>query len=103
MNLTAIPADLEAKFGSDITGLDVSHNMLTSLDGIAHLTKLTSLNLDFNFLTEHAVFPSFPQLDTLTLNKNRISDIDSIIASLAKVESRAVFVSLFIHATRNST
>ncbi len=66
--------------------------MLTELTNIEKFTRLGTLNLDSNFLTEATKFPQLPNLHTLTLNKNRISDIDLLYVAVTIIFDSARLV-----------
>ena len=98
LDLTSIPADLSARFGTAVTLIDLSHNLLTTADHLEDFQAATTLNLDNNFITEESSLPSLPALDTLMLNKNRIGDIDRLLAIIARLYPRLTYLSLLGNA-----
>ncbi|CAH2321698.1 leucine-rich repeat-containing C10orf11 homolog isoform X1 [Pelobates cultripes] len=95
---TAIPTFLSRKYGHFAKRLDLSFNLLRSLDGLEGFQSLEELILDNNELGNHVSFPPLPSLHTLTLNKNQISfrieyflleDIRGILTLLDSVASAA--------------
>ncbi|XP_075073183.1 leucine-rich melanocyte differentiation-associated protein isoform X2 [Mixophyes fleayi] len=80
---TEIPSFLAQKYGHLARRLDLSFNLLQSLDGLEGFVCLKELILDNNLLGNHVCFPSLPYLHTLTVNKNQISELDYLLDSLA--------------------
>ncbi|XP_064605169.1 leucine-rich melanocyte differentiation-associated protein-like [Liolophura sinensis] len=76
---TSIPESLIQQFASKTTRLDLSFNCLCSVDGLESFTQLRELILDSNEIQDGVLFPYMKQLNTLTLNKNKITDLDSLI------------------------
>lgn len=68
-----IPESLGRDFGHFAKRLDLSFNLLRSLEGLSAFRSLEELILDNNLLGDDLVLPGLPHLHTLTLNKNRIS------------------------------
>jgi Leucine-rich repeat (LRR) protein len=48
---------------------------LSNLSGVAHFSRLESLVADQNRLPDTESIPALPNLHTLSLNKNKITDI----------------------------
>jgi len=59
-----------------LKALDLSHNQLTSLDGIDFLTSLVALNLEDNKLTSLAL--KLPNLEVLVTTGNQIADLNGV-------------------------
>ncbi|XP_063291439.1 leucine-rich melanocyte differentiation-associated protein isoform X3 [Pelobates fuscus] len=91
---TAIPTFLSRKYGHFAKRLDLSFNLLRSLDGLEGFQSLEELILDNNELGNHVSFPPLPSLHTLTLNKNQISDLDHLLDSVASAAPALEYLSL---------
>ncbi|XP_072787594.1 leucine-rich melanocyte differentiation-associated protein isoform X6 [Taeniopygia guttata] len=68
-----IPEFLGRKYGHMAKRLDLSFNLLRSLEGLKTFSYLEELILDNNLLGNDLLLPRLPHLHTLTLNKNQIS------------------------------
>ncbi|XP_058433958.1 leucine-rich melanocyte differentiation-associated protein isoform X1 [Marmota monax] len=67
---------------------------LGSLEGLSAFRSLEELILDNNLLGDDLVLPGLPQLHTLTLNKNRITDLERLLDHLAEVTPALEYLSL---------
>ena len=67
------------RFGAQTRRLDLSCNELRSLKRLGAFTCLYELVLDNNLLGDVFDLPSLPWLRTLSLNKNRISNLDRCV------------------------
>ncbi|XP_012881157.1 PREDICTED: leucine-rich repeat-containing protein C10orf11 homolog isoform X3 [Dipodomys ordii] len=65
-----------------------------SLEGLSAFRSLEELILDNNLLGDDLVLPGLPQLHTLTLNKNQITDLECLLDHLAKVTPSLEYLSL---------
>ncbi|XP_069044986.1 leucine-rich melanocyte differentiation-associated protein isoform X1 [Lepisosteus oculatus] len=65
-----------------------------SLEGLKAFTELEELIVDNNLLGNDLWLPRLPRLHTLTLNKNQISDIESLLDHLAEVTPSLEYLSL---------
>ncbi|XP_073935328.1 leucine-rich melanocyte differentiation-associated protein isoform X5 [Castor canadensis] len=65
-----------------------------SLEGLSAFRSLEELILDNNLLGDDLVLPGLPQLHTLTLNKNQISDLECLLDHLAEVTPALEYLSL---------
>lgn len=76
--------------------LDLSYNRLKSLEGIEKFAVLEELVLDNNQLTDDSLsnIPSLPHLRTLTLNKNNICDIETLLSKLTVMCPKLRYLSL---------
>ncbi|KAM4704452.1 LOW QUALITY PROTEIN: leucine-rich melanocyte differentiation-associated protein [Rhinophrynus dorsalis] len=90
---TEIPAFLASKYGHLAKRLDLSFNLLRSLDGLECFECLEELILDNNQLGNQISFPPLPKLHTLTLNKNQIS-LETLLDTLASVAPALEYLSL---------
>ncbi|XP_047680768.1 leucine-rich melanocyte differentiation-associated protein isoform X2 [Prionailurus viverrinus] len=67
---------------------------LRSLEGLSAFGSLEELILDNNLLGNDLVLPGLPRLHTLTLNKNQITDLESLLDHLAEVTPALEYLSL---------
>ncbi|KAM8806444.1 LOW QUALITY PROTEIN: leucine-rich melanocyte differentiation-associated protein [Eudromia elegans] len=88
-----IPEFLGRKYGHMAKRLDLSFNMLRSLEGLKTFGSLEELILDNNLLGNDLLLPRLPHLHTLTLNKNQIS-LESLLDHLAEVAPSLRYLSL---------
>ncbi|XP_008848113.1 leucine-rich melanocyte differentiation-associated protein isoform X2 [Nannospalax galili] len=93
-----IPEYLGRDCGHFAKRLDLSFNLLRSLEGLSAFRSLEELILDNNLLGDDLVLPGLPQLHTLTLNKNRITDLEYLLDHLAKVTPALEYLSLLGNA-----
>ncbi|XP_075114085.1 leucine-rich melanocyte differentiation-associated protein [Leptodactylus fuscus] len=91
---TKIPSFLAKKYGRQAKRLDLSFNLLRSLEGLEGFLYLEELILDNNQLGNHIAFPLLPYLHTLTLNKNKISELDYLLDSLVTSAPALEYLSL---------
>ncbi|XP_069913986.1 leucine-rich melanocyte differentiation-associated protein isoform X5 [Oryctolagus cuniculus] len=89
-----IPEHLGRDCGHFAKRLDLSFNLLRSLGGLSAFGSLEELILDNNLLGDDLVLPGLPRLHTLTLNKNRISDLEHLLNHLAEVTPALQYLSL---------
>ncbi|XP_074029028.1 leucine-rich melanocyte differentiation-associated protein isoform X2 [Leptinotarsa decemlineata] len=89
-----IPETLIKLYGSKVESLDFSYNDLTTLKGLEGFTQLKELVLDNNQLTDSLVLPYLPQLHTLSLNKNKIYDIESLLTKINQNVPNIIYLSL---------
>ncbi|XP_042765196.1 leucine-rich melanocyte differentiation-associated protein isoform X4 [Panthera tigris] len=71
-----------------------AHVNLRSLEGLSAFGSLEELILDNNLLGNDLVLPGLPRLHTLTLNKNQITDLESLLDHLAEVTPALEYLSL---------
>ncbi|XP_031761590.1 leucine-rich melanocyte differentiation-associated protein isoform X2 [Xenopus tropicalis] len=91
---TKIPSFLSRKYGHLAKRLDLSFNLLRTLDGLEGFSCLEELILDNNQLDDHVSFPPLPKLHTLTVNKNQLTDLESLLDTLASVAPVLEYLSL---------
>ncbi|XP_006835995.1 PREDICTED: leucine-rich repeat-containing protein C10orf11 homolog [Chrysochloris asiatica] len=65
-----------------------------SLEGLSAFQSLEELILDNNLLGDDLTLPGLPRLHTLTLNKNQITDLESLLSHLAEVTPSLEYLSL---------
>jgi len=76
-----------------IKHLDLSYNLLEKVEGLQRFVGLRELILDNNMLSELQL-PLLPFLHTLSLNKNRVYDLDKFLDTLCKCTPRLDYLSL---------
>jgi len=75
-----LPLVLANKFGALATKLDLSYNTLNSYKNINHFTNLSELILDNNCFEDNQLdFRQNLRLKTLSLNKNKVSKLFTLI------------------------
>ncbi|XP_012656875.1 leucine-rich melanocyte differentiation-associated protein [Otolemur garnettii] len=89
-----IPEHLGRDCGHFAKRLDLSFNLLRSLEGLSAFRSLEELILDNNLLGDDLVLPRLPRLHTLTLNKNQITDLEYLLDHLAEVTPALEYLSL---------
>ncbi|XP_068424575.1 leucine-rich melanocyte differentiation-associated protein [Clinocottus analis] len=91
---TDIPDFLGDTYGQFARRLDLSFNLLRSLAGLKMFTVLEELVVDNNLLGNDLLLPRLPNLHTLTVNKNQLTDIEALLEHLADVTPSLVYLSL---------
>lgn len=76
-----------------IKHLDLSYNLLEKADGLQRFVGLRELILDNNQLS-NIKLPLLPFLHTLSLNKNRVHDLDKLLDTLTKCTPLLEYLSL---------
>jgi len=76
-----------------IKHLDLSYNLLEKVEGLQRFVGLRELILDNNMLSNIQI-PLLPFLHTLSLNKNRVYDLDNLLDTLSKHTPLLEFLSL---------
>ncbi|XP_062831944.1 leucine-rich melanocyte differentiation-associated protein isoform X1 [Anolis carolinensis] len=89
-----IPEFLGRKYGNIAKRLDLSFNLLKSLEGLETFSGLEELILDNNLLGNDLQLPRLPHLHTLMLNKNQISELESLLDHLSEVVPALEYLSL---------
>uniref|UniRef100_A0A8D3DSS2 Leucine-rich melanocyte differentiation-associated protein n=1 Tax=Scophthalmus maximus TaxID=52904 RepID=A0A8D3DSS2_SCOMX len=89
-----IPGFLGDTYGQFARRLDLSFNQLRSLAGLKMFTELEELVVDNNLLGNDLRLPRLPNLHTLTLNKNQLTDIEALLEHLADVTPSLEYLSL---------
>ncbi|CAG9818080.1 unnamed protein product [Phaedon cochleariae] len=89
-----IPEALIKLYGSKTQSLDLSYNDLASLKGLEGFFELKELILDNNQLTDSLVLPYMPQLHTISLNKNKIQDIETLLLKINQNLPNITYLSL---------
>nr|XP_034993187.1 leucine-rich melanocyte differentiation-associated protein isoform X3 [Zootoca vivipara] len=89
-----IPAFLGRNYGRIAKRLDLSFNLLRSLEGLETFNGLEELILDNNLLRNDLRLPRLPHLHTLMLNKNQITELESLLDHLVEVVPSLEYLSL---------
>ncbi|KAM9847562.1 leucine-rich melanocyte differentiation-associated protein [Aulostomus maculatus] len=89
-----VPDILGDTYGQFATRLDLSFNQLRSLAGLKMFTELEELIVDNNLLGNDLWLPRLPNLHTLTLNKNQLTDIEALLEHLADATPSLEYLSL---------
>ncbi|XP_061692937.1 leucine-rich melanocyte differentiation-associated protein isoform X3 [Syngnathoides biaculeatus] len=89
-----IPEFLGDSYGDFARRLDLSFNQLRTLAGLKTFTELEELVVDNNLLGNDLRLPRLPNLHTLTLNKNKLTDIEALLEHLADVTPSLEYLSL---------
>lgn len=72
----SIPYELGQEYGSKVTRLDLSFNYIRTVEALDKFTTLEELVLDNNDIDDTITFPPMPKLHTLLINKNKITNVD---------------------------
>ncbi|KAH3871186.1 leucine-rich melanocyte differentiation-associated protein-like [Dreissena polymorpha] len=78
-DVAAVPRKLIEDYSKVTRRLDLSYNQISCLDGLEEFCHLEELVLDNNPITDGVKFPELPTLHTLTINKNKLTDIDHLL------------------------
>ena len=76
-NLRVFPVEQFQRHAKVVTKIDLTHNMIESLDFISLFPKLETLVLDSNNVTHKSSVPLHQKLRTVSLNSNRIGSRDT--------------------------
>jgi Leucine-rich repeat (LRR) protein len=78
--------------------LNLSHNMLISLEFLAGFHNLKSLHLDYNQIQTLETLPYLRNLETLSLVSNQITNLDDLLRELALKVPSLTNLSLLMNA-----
>uniref|UniRef100_A0A0B6ZDE4 Leucine-rich melanocyte differentiation-associated protein n=1 Tax=Arion vulgaris TaxID=1028688 RepID=A0A0B6ZDE4_9EUPU len=93
-DVESLPLHLIQDYCNITSRLDLSFNRLKSLRGLEHFKFLKELVLDNNELGDNIVFPRLQDVHTLTLNKNRLTDLNQLLSQLVEKLSNLTYLSL---------
>ncbi|GFO38127.1 leucine-rich repeat-containing protein c10orf11-like protein [Plakobranchus ocellatus] len=93
-DVETIPQELIQDYCNITKRLDLSFNRLMSVAGLEHFKFLKELILDNNELSDDVTFPYLKELHTLTLNKNSLTNLNSLIEKLAQKFPNLTYLSL---------
>ncbi|XP_047478919.1 leucine-rich melanocyte differentiation-associated protein-like isoform X2 [Penaeus chinensis] len=74
-----IPSILGATYGLQTKRLDLSYNAIRSLEGLEKFPYLEELVLDNNYIDDSVMIPYLDTLHTLSLNKNKVTNLDKLL------------------------
>lgn len=84
-DVECIPPWLASKYGQNTIRLDLSYNRLRSSKGLTGFENINELILDNNLLADEQVeFPTMPDLQTLTMNKNNLKNLEVFINKIVE-------------------
>mmetsp|Transcript_3133 Transcript_3133/g.7550 ORF Transcript_3133/g.7550 Transcript_3133/m.7550 type:complete len:267 (-) Transcript_3133:112-912(-) len=89
-----LPRDVAEAYGGETKRLDLCYNELVTLQNVDRFRGLHELVLDNNSLGDDVEFPPLPDLHTLSLNKNRISDTEKFLKQIKAAYPKLRFLSL---------
>eukprot|EP01117_Protostelium_nocturnum_P012674 TRINITY_DN466_c0_g1_i1.p1 TRINITY_DN466_c0_g1~~TRINITY_DN466_c0_g1_i1.p1 ORF type:complete len:247 (-),score=96.39 TRINITY_DN466_c0_g1_i1:42-782(-) len=92
--MDSFPASYGDKYGVHTKQVDLSYNSLTKIENLSKFTKLTSLVLDNNQLESKQDFPKNPNLQTLWVNNNNITDLKEFIDCIQKAFPNINYLSM---------
>lgn len=93
-NVTSIPEVFQKLYGKTIEHLDLSYNNINKLNGLENFPKIKELILDNNDIGDDVLFPKLLTLKTLSLNNNKMSDLESLIKKIKCSFPNLTFLSL---------
>ncbi|XP_042239643.1 leucine-rich melanocyte differentiation-associated protein-like [Homarus americanus] len=77
-----IPSILGATYGLQTKRLDLSYNAIRSLEGLEKFPYLEEIILDNNFIDDNLVLPFLATLHTLSLNKNKVTNLEKLVEQI---------------------
>ncbi|CAH1407361.1 unnamed protein product [Nezara viridula] len=89
-----IPPVLSRMYGKNVTSLDLSFNKLYSLDGVENFPNLTELVVDNNEIDDSLILSEMPYLHTLSLNNNKITNLDVLVKKIKLKLPKLQYLSL---------
>jgi len=89
-----IPAVLPKMYGGKAEILDLSYNSLVSIKEISQFPYLQELILDNNQLDDSLELVNIPSLHTLSLNKNKITDLEFVLGKIQSCFPNLKFLSM---------
>lgn len=93
-SISQIPNYLIENYCMTTKCLDLSHNHLSDLRGLECFMKLEELILDSNCIDDNTKFPKLNWLQTLTLNKNKINNLENLICKVKTAFPSLKYLSL---------
>ncbi|CAG2119597.1 unnamed protein product, partial [Medioppia subpectinata] len=90
-----IPLNIVNIYSQYAVKLDLSFNIIDNLDGIEKFTNLKELILDNNLIKDDSIKLSYnSSLHTLSLNKNKLTDLERLLTHLSEKCPNLTFLSL---------
>lgn len=81
-------------YGKNVTSLDLSFNKLYSLEGVENFPNLTELVVDNNEIDDSVILSEMPHLHTLSLNNNKITNLDLLVKKIKLKLPKLQYLSL---------
>ncbi|XP_060575633.1 leucine-rich melanocyte differentiation-associated protein-like [Ruditapes philippinarum] len=97
-DIESLPQKLIEDYSKVTTRLDLSFNQVNNLLGLEEFCHLQELVLDNNEINDYTVFPHLQQLHTLTLNKNKLTDLEHLISEIKSKLPKLKYLSLLGNA-----
>lgn len=94
MDLERLPQSFGEQYGRITIRLDLSNNCLRQVPDLTEFAALQELVLDNNDLDDTLLLPPLPRVHTLSVNKNRIRDLDGLLTQIARNVPSISFLSL---------
>jgi len=82
-DIECVPPWLSSKYGLNTNRIDLSYNKLRSVKGLVGFKLLKELVLDNNQLTDDVELPNLESLETLTINKNNLKQLDIFLTQVS--------------------
>ncbi|XP_037029309.1 leucine-rich melanocyte differentiation-associated protein-like [Bradysia coprophila] len=92
--LTTLPDAVVNLYHSRVRKMDLSFNQLTSLDGVEFFSRLDELILDNNQLGDNIRIPKTKSITTLSLNNNKITNLNILLIKLSTFLPNIAYLSL---------
>uniref|UniRef100_A0A336LIJ0 CSON002399 protein n=1 Tax=Culicoides sonorensis TaxID=179676 RepID=A0A336LIJ0_CULSO len=90
-----VPEAIYNLFHGRVKILDLSCNRISSLDALQYFEEMEELILDNNMITDDVVFPpNSPNLRVLSLNNNRIKDLNKLLKKVKRSFPHLEYLSL---------
>ncbi|KAJ6637864.1 Leucine-rich melanocyte differentiation-associated protein, partial [Pseudolycoriella hygida] len=93
-DITALPDAIVNLYHSRARKMDLSFNQLTSLDGLEFFSRLDELILDNNQLGDNIRIPKTRSITTLSLNNNKITNLNILLIKLSTFLPNLEYLSL---------
>jgi leucine-rich melanocyte differentiation-associated protein len=82
MEYTDFPPYLVTRYAEEVTSLTLSGNRLEDMSNLSSFTRMETLLLDNNALTDTVQFPILPSVQTLWLNHNNFRNLALLLSKL---------------------
>lgn len=97
-NVKCIPNWLASKYGEKAVRADFSYNSLKSIKGLVGFESLKELVLDNNNLSDDLELPKLEHLETLTVNKNNIENLEIFLIKIKDSFPELTYLSMLGNA-----
>ncbi|XP_072046798.1 leucine-rich melanocyte differentiation-associated protein-like [Amphiura filiformis] len=92
--LTEVPPNVVKNYAAATRELDLSFNKISELRSLEGFYSINTLILDNNDIKSHVKFPPLPNLHTLWINRNRISNLTVFIENIAREFPKLTYLSM---------